>query len=156
MVDIAGNSRNLYYLDGTSFSVVFNASGKLTSTTVWVRNLDSISDTTGEDGNNSIDNIFNKKDVVDGMYNSPNQANPPFFEAMFYQDDYGGSPKALYRDNYGIGPELSRQSFVIFDKNDYKQVPQDSRVENYLSTLNPEYISPYTGELVMEYREQTP
>jgi hypothetical protein len=51
---------------------------------------------------------------------------------------------------------MSVQSFLIYSKSQYQQAPQNARVTNYLSTLNPEYISPYTGELVMEYREQTP
>ena len=149
MVTIAGQSRNLYYLDATTFSIVFNASGKLSSTMVWIRNIDSISDTPGEVGNNSSDNIFNKKDVVEGDYYPP-------YEAMFCQDDYGGSPTALYITKFGIGPEWSRQSLIVFDKNDYRQAPQTARVTNYLSALKPEYISPYTGELVMEYRQQKP
>jgi type II secretory pathway pseudopilin PulG len=141
MVPVAGQSRNLYYLDSTSFSVVFNASGKLTTKLVWVRNQDSISDTPGNSGNFSSDNVFNKKDVVDTG------------GAIFYQDDYGGSPAAAYTQNFGIGPEWSRQSFVIVNKKDYNSAPVHLKVTNYLSKMTTENISPYTGELVMEYRE---
>lgn len=142
MVSVAGQSRNLYYLDATTFSVVFNASGKLTTGLIWVRNKDSISDVPSEISHNSVDRVFNKKDRVDGG------------NAMFYQDDYGGSPVSVYSDNYGIGPEWSRQSFRIFNKKDYRSAPAHLKDTNYLSKLATEKISPYTGEIIVDYREK--
>ena len=71
---------------------------------------------------------------------------------MFLQDDYG-NPAVT---DYGIGPEMSVQSFLIYNKSDLNAVPADARWTNYFSTLQPEYINPYTGELIMEYRQQNP
>ena len=94
---------------------------------VWVRNKD------GQTDASSNDTIFNVENAS---------------SVMFLQDDYGNSP------DYGIGPENSVQSFLIYKKPDLNSVPVNLRWTNYLSTLQPEFVSPYTGELVMEYREQ--
>ena len=132
LVSIAGQSKNLFLLDASIFSIVFSPQGKLTVHPVWVRNKD------GRTNNSSNDTIFNIYDFGINTYTG-----------QFLQDDYGQTP------NYGIGPEMSVQSFLIYSKSQYQQVPAGSRWLGYLRNLylNREYISPYTGELVMEYRE---
>ena len=129
MVQVGGISRNRYLMDASTFSVIFSPQGKLTVHPVWVRNKD------GQTDASSNDTIFNVENAS---------------SVMFLQDDYGNSP------DYGIGPENSVQSFLIYKKPDLNSVPVNLRWTNYLSTLQPEFVSPYTGELVMEYREQKP
>ena len=141
LVTVGGLTRNRNLLDASIFSIVFSPQGKLTVHPVWVRNKDgkTESNSTAAISNDTIFNIMPKVDAD---------------VAMFYQDDYG-DPAGI---NYGIGPEMSVQSFLIYSKSQYQQVSPTARWTNYLENLflNREYISPYTGELVMEYREQTP
>lgn len=51
--------------------------------------------------------------------------------------------------------ESSVQSVIIFSQKELRAVPENSRWSDYFSKRKIDYISPYTGELVMEYREKT-
>ena len=128
LVQVGVLERNRYLLDASTFSIVFSPQGKLTVHPVWVRNKD------GQTVAGSNDTIFN----IESTSNT-----------MFLQDDY---------DSYGIGPEMSVQSFLIYSKSQFEEVSSNSHWSGYLENLyqDREYINPYTGELVMEYREETP
>jgi hypothetical protein len=121
-------------LDTTTFSIIFSPSGKLVIHGVWVRNKNGISDYPSYP-EQSYDDIFNKKSRVDAGL------------AMFYQDDYWGDNAYL---DIGLGPEPSRNSFVIYDTKKLKQVDQNLRWTNYLSQLKRIYINPYTGTIINE------
>jgi prepilin-type N-terminal cleavage/methylation domain-containing protein len=119
------DGRNIYLTDTTSFSIVFSPSGKLVIHQVRVRNRD------GEfrpEGNQSLDNVFNGHENV-----RDNE------QGMFIQDDYA---------NLGLGAELSRNNFIIYDKRDLDSVNTDSRWTDYLQSLEVLYISPYTGRII--------
>ncbi|MGA2679839.1 MAG: hypothetical protein ABSF37_11160 [Sedimentisphaerales bacterium] len=121
--------------DTTTFSVVFSPSGKLVIHTVRVRNRDSIGDKTYIVPTESNDDIFNKKWKVDAGL------------AMFCQDDYYAGYASPY---IGLGPEPSRNSFIIYDTKKLKQTDANHRWTNYLSQLNLIYINPYTGTIINE------
>ena len=120
------DGRNKYLTDTTSFSIVFSPMGKLVIRDVRVRNKDGYVDTL-LNTNTSSDQIFNKKDKVDAG------------EAMFYQDDYA---------ERGLGQELSRNSFIIYDKRALDAVKADKRWTDYLQHLEIIYVSPYTGRII--------
>lgn len=120
--------------DATTFSIVFSPAGKLVVHDVRVRNKDGYVDSTvNEDTSN--DQVFNKKAEVDDG------------EAMFYQDDYTGETWSAY-PNLGLGEELSRNNFIIYDKRALEAVNADSRWTDYLQYLEVIYISPYTGQII--------
>jgi prepilin-type N-terminal cleavage/methylation domain-containing protein len=78
---------------------------------------------------NGAPDIFNDKVKVDDG------------EAMFYYDSYG---------ILGLGVEVSRNNFIIVDKNEFKMVPPAERWDRYLQHLAENeifYINPYTGEI---------
>ena len=145
--------------DTTTFSIIFSPSGKMVVHRVQVRNRNGIPDTKAELGNTSYDDVFNKKGDVDkrspelvlmGMGNEI---------GMFYQDDYFG---VLNTPNYpglgsypdlGLGPEYSRNSFIIYDKKEFTQAYQKGQAySGYLYRLVPEtiHINPYTGTIISE------
>ncbi len=124
--------------DAITFSIIFTPQGKLTVHPVRVRNYEGA--TEGDLPSFCPDNIFNIQPRVDGDL------------AMFYQDDYFLGNSGGYPD-MGLGEEDSTQGFRLFSKSDFKSVESNFRWKDYFATLNPEYISPYTGELVMEYRD---
>ncbi|MHC4693393.1 MAG: pilus assembly FimT family protein [Planctomycetota bacterium] len=113
----------------TAFSIIFSPSGRLVIHDVRVRNRDGFPDTVGNT-NISGDDIFNKKAQVNAGY------------AMFYQDD----------DAFlGLGPELSRRGFIIYDRLEFKRAYDRGRpYSDYLVKLVPEmiYINPYTGIMI--------
>lgn len=124
--------------DTTTFSIVFSPSGKMVIHNVQVRNRDGIPDSAGELGNPSADDIFNKRDKVDAEI------------AMFYQDDYFGAWWSPYPD-LGLGKELSRNSFIIYEEEKFRQAYENGRAwSDYLVKLVPEaiYINPYTGTMI--------
>ncbi len=88
--------------DTTTFSIIFSPTGKLVIHEIRIRNRGGERDTVANINNNSYDDIFNKKAQVDAGI------------GMFYQDDYYSG----YGINLelGLGPEISRRSFVIYDK----------------------------------------
>ncbi|MGA2070809.1 MAG: hypothetical protein ABSG97_05620 [Sedimentisphaerales bacterium] len=137
-IDVGGDSLIDTYTevsDTTTFSIIFSPTGKLVIHGVRVRNRDSIGDIPSFAPFNSNDDIFNKKWKVDAGL------------AMFYQDDYYGSGS---NPDLGIGPEPSRNNFVIYDTKKLKQTDVNHRWTNYLSQLKRIYINPYTGTIVNE------
>jgi type II secretory pathway pseudopilin PulG len=130
--------------DLSTFSIVFSSQGKLTNHLVRIRNLDALADGS-PDGviDSTIDTIFSTVDNVEAE------------RAMFHQDDYP-NPDIAGSVDLGLQEENSIQNFYVYSKSEFNDIPVNFRWTNYLSTLDPEYISPYTGELVMEYREQSP
>ena len=120
--------------DATAFSIIFSPSGKLVIHGIRVRNKHDFSDATNL--NISSDDIFNKIAQVDAAI------------GMFYQDDYWGSALNAY-PNLGLGQELSRSSFVIYNREEFRQVYQLSQgYSGYLYKLVPIYINPYTGTMI--------
>ena len=109
--------------DTTTFSVIFSPSGKLVIHDVRVRNRDGYTPS----NNSSEDDIFN---TVDNVRNGI---------AMFYQDD---------DTDLGLGQELSRRSFIIYDRTQFESVDENSRWSDYLEDLEAIYINPYTGTMI--------
>ena len=53
--------------------------------------------------------------------------------------------------NLGLGPEPSRNSFVIYDTKKFKQTYDNGNAySGYLNQLKPIYINPYTGTIINE------
>jgi hypothetical protein len=123
--------------DTTTFSIIFSPSGKLVIHDVRVRNRDGILDSAANINNQSNDDVFNKKNLVDNNL------------AMFYQDDYFDASSWVGL-NLGLGLEPSRNSFIIYDTKILRQTDQNLRWTNYLNRLKPVYINPYTGTIVNE------
>jgi prepilin-type N-terminal cleavage/methylation domain-containing protein len=130
------DGKQVYYWDGCTFSIMFSPSGKLVTQQVRVCNKDGITDTNGHAATTSNDKVFNKQGVVD------------IGNAMFYQDDYDEtftlSPGGK---KLGIAAEMSRTSFILFDKREYAKKVANNRWD-YLESLGTEYVNPYTGELI--------
>jgi len=125
--------------DATTFSIIFSPSGKLVIHGIRVRNRDGYPDTAA----NTLvsnDDVFNKKAQVDTGI------------GIFYQDDYFGAGGSSYPD-LGLGPEQSRSSFVIYEKNKFMQAYRKQRAwSDYLAKLagNTIYINPYTGTIISQ------
>ncbi|MHC4396982.1 MAG: pilus assembly FimT family protein [Planctomycetota bacterium] len=133
--------------DTTTFSIVFSQTGKLVINEIRVWNRDGERDTIANSANISYDDVFNKKQQVDRDYKGYDiYANPPG-AGMLYQDDYYGVLNNPY-GNLGFGPELSRRSFIIYDKIQFSKIDWDKRWSDYLSGLDVIYINPYTGTIV--------
>ncbi len=123
--------------DTTTFSIIFSPSGKLVIHGIRARNKDGFPDTPTNTLKSS-DDVFNKKAQVDAG------------TGMFYQDDYFGAAGSSYTD-LGLGPEQSRSSFVIYDKNELLRAYKKRRAwSDYLVKLSGQaiYISPYTGTII--------
>ena len=118
------------YRDTTAFSIVFSPSGKLVIHGIRIRNRDS------RINNASQDDVFNTWDRVMGRFVTP--------AGMFVQDDYFGGGS-----DFGLGPEPSRSSFIIYETDKFRQAYGRGRAwSDYLSQLRPVYINPYTGTIV--------
>jgi len=111
--------------DKTTFSIIFTPAGKLVIREVRVRNKDGQGDSPFY--GDSLDEIFNKKAKVDAG------------RAMFYQDDYVAD---------GYKKELSVTNFIIYNKNDFSRVNENSRWTDYLRHLKVFYINSYTGTII--------
>jgi type II secretory pathway pseudopilin PulG len=106
--------------DTTTFSILFSPSGKLVTHNLWVRNRD------GDTGNGSKDDIFNtESNVKNGI-------------GMFIQDESTGDRQR----------ELSRNSFIIYDKAAFEKLNSASRYTDYLDDVDVIYINPYTGTMI--------
>jgi hypothetical protein len=117
--------------DATSFSIIFSPSGKLVIHRVEVSNRDGIRQPTSL--NDSMDEIFNSPENIEDNKTG-----------MFVQDDYfSGSLPDL-----GLGPEPSRNSFVIYDRTMFDKVDKAKRWSDYLEPLEVIYINPYTGTMI--------
>jgi len=126
--NIGPDGKNSHLRDAASFSVVFSPGGKLVMHPVRVRNRDGIY---------RPDNTVANKVSLDDMFNSPqNIANAG--AGMFIQDDYA---------ELGLGAEMSRNRFVVYDGNQFGKLNAVGRFD-YLSRLEPVYINPYTGTMI--------
>jgi len=118
--------------DTTTFSIVFSPSGKLVIHEVRVRNRNGRIDTSSPQ---STDDIFNTEKQI---------TNPTAPCGMFYQDDYL---------TMGLGPEYSRNSFIIYDTKEFTQAYKRGQAfSGYLYRLVPQaiYINPYTGTIISQ------
>jgi Tfp pilus assembly protein FimT len=123
--------------DATTFSILFSPTGKLVIHGTRTRNKNGYPDTAS---NTSIsnDDVFNKKAQVDAG------------TGMFYQDDYFGAGGSPYPD-FGLGPEQSRSSFVIYEQVKFMQAYNKQRAwSDYLVRVANQviYINPYTGSII--------
>ena len=113
--------------DTTTFSVIFSRSGKLLMHEVRIRNRNGRRDSSPTA---SPDDVFNKKAQVDAGV------------GMFYQDDY--LP-------LGLGPEYSRNRFIIYDRDKFARAYKAGKAwSDYLAALTTEtiYLNPYTGTII--------
>lgn len=109
----------------TTFSIIFSPSGKMVIHDVRIRNKD------GQTTDASNDDIFNTESNV------TNTENPV---GMFIQDDYG---------DLGLGQELARNSFIIYDRKEFKHAYEKGQpYSDYLVRLVPIYINTYTGTMI--------
>ncbi len=114
-------------LDATAFSVIFSPSGKLVIHQVRTRNKDG--DFRPINLNDSADDIFNSPENI--------RLNKT---GMFVQDDYA---------YMGLGAELSRTSFIIYETEKFKQAYNNGNAwSGYLNKLVPVHINPYTGTII--------
>jgi prepilin-type N-terminal cleavage/methylation domain-containing protein len=126
--NLGPDQKNRYITDTSSFSIVFSPNGKLIMHDVRVRNRDGIY---------QPDNGLPNKVSMDSIFNSP-QNITTYEVGKFIQDDYA---------ELGLGAESSRNSFVIYDKIRFDKLNAIERF-NYLSSLEPVYINPYTGTII--------
>lgn len=113
--------------DTTAFSIIFSPSGKLVIHEVRVRNRDG--DFRPLNPNESMDDIFNSPENI-----------RDYEVGMFIQDDYA---------ELGLGQELSRNGFIIYEEEKFRQAYENGRAwSDYLRKLVPEYINPYTGTMI--------
>lgn len=126
--NLGPDQTNRYITDTSSFSIVFSPNGKLIMHNVRVRNRDGIY---------QPDNGLPNKISMDSIFNSP-QNITTHGVGKFIQDDYA---------ELGLGAESSRNSFVIYDKIRFDKLNAIEKF-NYLSSLEPVYINPYTGTII--------
>jgi prepilin-type N-terminal cleavage/methylation domain-containing protein len=122
------DQKNRNITDATAFSIIFSPGGKLVMRDVRVRNRDGIY---------QPDNATTNKISMDPVFNSPVNITAHGV-GRFIQDDYA---------ELGLGAESSRNSFVIYDKIRFDELGANGRY-NYLRTLEPVYINPYTGTVI--------
>lgn len=134
LVDTAAELTN-----ASTFSVVFTPQGKLVMHEVQVRNKDGRTDSTSTPtvSNDTIFNVLTK--VNTGI-------------AQFYQDDYP-NPDIPANPNLGYPKEDSVQNLIVFSKKQLAAVADSKRWTGYFSNRDVDYISPYTGELIIEAQE---
>jgi prepilin-type N-terminal cleavage/methylation domain-containing protein len=112
--------------DTTTFSIVFSPSGKLAIHDIEVRNRDG-----GDDNDKtSDDEIFNTYVKV------TDSANP----AGKFLQDYNPRKE-------GLGREQSRKNFIIYEREKFDRSDTNQRFD-YLKTLKPNCLNPYTGEIL--------
>jgi type II secretory pathway pseudopilin PulG len=135
--------------DATAFSIVFSPSGKLLVHDVRVRNRDGKFKAANDSGSAkvSLDDVFNS------AYNITQLGR-----GMFIQDDYSQRNPAPGNDpDYGLGQEVSRASFVMYDCQRLQQAFKKSTRavwSEYLSDVARNavvYVSPYTGTLISSH-----
>ncbi len=120
--------------DANTFSVIFSPAGKLICHSVRVRNKDGYYDGHAQISNDRVFNIVSEVDAG---------------AAKFLQDDYGfGDTPDL-----GLAEEDSTQGLILYDTGEVK-VGSDTLWSEYFSKQRIEQISPYTGELIIEYKKK--
>ena len=123
LANLDADGRNIYITDSTAFSIIFSPAGKLVMHDVRVSNRNGYTTT------NSPDDVFNTQ------ANVTDPVNPV---GMFYQDNYA---------DMGLGQEVSRNSFVIYDKVEFEKMDKFQRYD-YLFGLERVYTNPYTGTII--------
>lgn len=109
--------------DATAFSIVFSPSGQFVVHQVRVYSSDGLA--------NSNDRVFNDENKFKNGF------------AQFRRDGLISDVDALA----GFRQEYSVQRIIIYDKSEFEK-HKNSAWTLYLSGLNSEYISSYTGELI--------
>jgi len=129
-LNLGPDGKNKYVTDTSSFSIVFSPAGKLIVRNVRLRNRDGIYQPDNSLGSDKVS--------MDGIFNSPaNIQNNGV--GMFIQDDYA---------QLGLGAELSRKSFVIYDGIQFDKLNAQRRFD-YLRSQEFIYINPYTGTMIL-------
>jgi hypothetical protein len=117
--------------DLTTFSIIFSPSGKLVIHDVRAWNRDG-APKWPELLDNSEDDVFNAQSRV------TDPVNPV---GVFIQDDYLAA--------LGLKEEPARNSFIIYDRKEFRQAYEKSRgYSDCLVRLVPIYINPYTGTMI--------
>ena len=134
-ITLDGNINNPDELqDTTTFAIIFSPSGKLVINEIRCRNKD------GKSNDSSTDTIFNTGNNVEAI---PVDGRYVKNRAMFFQDDYAPM---------GLGQEISRRRFIIYEKDKFKQVYENgSAYTDYLKDLwdtKQIYVNPYKGQLI--------
>jgi len=141
LTDITGDAKineDTKLCSATSFSLIFSPSGRLVVHDVRTRNRDGLYQPNNDDSlKQSTDDVFNSAYNIT-MYNSTK--NRKYGLGVFIQDDY---------PTLGLDLELSRTSFVIYEKHQLDQAYKKGTAwSDYLARLSREYISPYTGQII--------
>ncbi|MDI9431202.1 MAG: hypothetical protein QM570_05735 [Planctomycetota bacterium] len=130
--------------DASAFSIIFSPSGKLVVRDVRVRNRDGYVLPSNESGSSkvSLDQIFNSASNI-----------TEYGRGMFLQDDYSTrNPSPGNASNYGLGKEMSRTGFVIYNRLRFAELFGRKVVwSDYLTGLSGDdvvYVSPHTGTLI--------
>ncbi len=135
--------------DISTFSLLFSPAGKMIIHEVRVRNRDGFVHNR-DNSAMSYDDVFNKKQQVDLKYDGYDRNDIPPGAGMFYQDDYF-DPDLNADGDLGLGPEPSRNSFVIYDRDKFRQAYYDGSAQtDSLAQIAPDriYINPYTGTII--------
>jgi prepilin-type N-terminal cleavage/methylation domain-containing protein len=114
-------------INATTFSIIFSPSGKLVIHPVRAKNRDG-KPRWPDPLDNSQDDIFNSSTNI-----------ITYQVGMFIQDGYA---------NLGLLEEPSRNGFVIYEADKFKQAYSKGNTSGYLSQLKLVYINPYTGTIV--------
>ncbi len=131
--------------DALTFSIIFSPSGKLLVREVRVRNRDGYVLPSNESGSSkvSLDQVFNSAVNI-----------TTYGRGMFLQDDYSvRNPSPGNVVDYGLGEEMSRTGFVVYDRQRFADsFGRKVAWSGYLSKLSGDevvYVSPHTGTLVL-------
>jgi prepilin-type N-terminal cleavage/methylation domain-containing protein len=116
---------NRFLRDMSCFSVIFSPMGKEVIHEVRVRNKDGIYQPANGQSN---DDIFNSPASIQNGNTG-----------MFIQDDYS---------EYGLGSEMSRDKFYMYEKSYFNKLSNSQDRFDYLRSLKPAFINQYTGTIV--------
>jgi hypothetical protein len=113
--------------DTGAFSIIFSPAGRLVIHDVRTRNRNG-------DYQPSTPALSGYDDIFNSLVNITNNNT-----GMFVQDDYA---------DLGLGGEKSRQSFVIYDREEFKNLTDRTQRWDYLRILKRIFINPYTGTMI--------
>ena len=126
--NLGPDGKNIYVTDMSSFSIIFSPNGKLIVHEVRIRNRNGIF---------QPNNAVSTEVSTDDIFNSPeNIVNLGI--GMFVQDDYA---------HLGLGAESGRNRIIIYDGTQFDKMNAQARYD-YLTSLEPMYINPYTGAII--------
>lgn len=126
--NLGTDGKNIYVTDTSCFSIIFSPNGKLIVHEVRLRNREGIY---------QPDNSVPAKMSMDDIFNSPeNIVNLGI--GMFIQDDYA---------QMGLGAESGRNRIIIYDGSQFDKLDAQGKFD-YLNSLEPVYINPYTGTII--------